>query len=350
MRLFAGFLFGVSLTSAQVPTFYKDVVPILQKQCQGCHRPGEIGPMPLLSYSDVRPWAKSIKQAVLTRKMPPWYADPEHGKFSNDRSLTKAEIDTLAAWADTGSKPGQEKDAPPQISFVEGWTIGKPDLVLDTGVDFKVPAEGTIQYTYFVIPTGFTEDKWVKDIEVRPGNKTVVHHIVLYARPRNSKFVAEAKPGAPFVPKQQEGPQKERPPQTDRARLYGINAGSYEMVGVYVPGGLAYRTRAGQARLIPAGTDLIFQMHYTANGKEAVDRSRVGITFAAESSGRTLWWDGRDWVFQPVRLSPGGKLAWPWPLAPQATTMPSLFSAKLCSPPPAMATTPVRPGGGLLWL
>ena len=127
--------------------------------------------MPLLSYAEARPWAKSIKEAVASRRMPPWHADPHYGKFSNDRSLTQAEINTLVAWADGGAPQGNAKDAPPPREFADGWQIGKPDLVLDTGVDFKVPAQGTIEYTHFVVPTGFTEDKWVKEIEVRPGQQ-----------------------------------------------------------------------------------------------------------------------------------------------------------------------------------
>jgi hypothetical protein len=282
MRLLVFSLLGVSLASGQAPTFYKDVAPVLEKHCQECHRPGEVAPMSLLTYADARPWAAAIKAAVLSRKMPPWFADPHIGKFANDRSLSQAEIDTLVAWADSGAAAGEAKDAPPPRTFTEGWSIGKPDLVLDLGVDFQVPAQGTIDYTYFVVPTGFTEDKWVKEIEVRPGNKLLVHHVIVYARPKGSKFLADARPGAPYVPPRDDGPRKERPPQNDRATLYGINAGGYEMSAVYVPGGVAYRTLPGQARLIPAGADLIFQMHYTTKGKAGTDRTKVGMIFAKE--------------------------------------------------------------------
>jgi len=282
MRLVALAAVTAGFTLAQTPTFNKDVAPILEKHCQECHRPGEIGPMPLLNFADARPWAKAIKEAVISRRMPPWHADPHYGKFSNDRSLSQAEISTLVGWADGGAPQGDPNAAPPPRAFPEGWQISKPDLVLDTGVDFKVPAQGTIEYTYFVVPTGFTEDKWVTEIEVRPGNRAVVHHVVLYARPKGSRFVAEAKPGEAYVPPNAGLAPRQRPPQGDRAQLYGINGGAYEMAAVYVPGGVAYRTLPGQARLIPAGADLIFQMHYTANGKEAVDRSKVGIVFAKE--------------------------------------------------------------------
>jgi len=135
MRLFTLALLTAGISIAQTPTFSKDVAPILQKHCQECHRAGEIGPMPLLSYTDARPWAKSIKEAVVSRRMPPWSADPHYGQFSNDRSLTQAEINTLVAWADGGAQQGNPKDAPAPREFTEGWQIGKPDLVLDTGVD-----------------------------------------------------------------------------------------------------------------------------------------------------------------------------------------------------------------------
>jgi hypothetical protein len=268
----------------QQPTYYKDVLPVLQQRCQECHRAGEVAPMPLETYAQARPWAKAMKEAVLSRKMPPWPADSHFGKFSNDRSLSDTEIKILSAWADSGAKAGDPKDAPKPLTFAVGWTIGKPDQIFDTGVDFEVPAKGTIAYTYFVVPTGFTENKWVKDIEVRPGNRAVVHHIVLYARPKGSKFVAMAKPGiAASEPVDPNADSRPHPPQGDRGQLYGVNGGAYEMVGVYVPGGSAYKTLEGQARLIPAGADLIFQIHYTSNGTAGMDRSKVGVVFAKEA-------------------------------------------------------------------
>jgi hypothetical protein len=161
MRQIAFLFIAAGVGLAQSPTFYKDVAPILEQHCQTCHRPGEVAPMPLLSYSDARPWAKAIKTAVLSHKMPPWYADPHVGTFSNDPTLKQAEIDALVKWADNGAPEGNPSDAPTPRKFAEGWTIGKPDQILDIGTDFKVPARGTVDYTYFVVPTGFTEDKWV---------------------------------------------------------------------------------------------------------------------------------------------------------------------------------------------
>src|SRR5258707_10127664 len=140
-------------------TFHKDVLPILQKQCQNCHRPGEVGPMSLLTYKEARPWAKAIGEAVLTRKMPPWFADPHFGKFTNARTLSKGEVDTLVAWASSGAPEGNPKDGPAPIAFVEGWGMGKPDAVFEMPNAFEIPASGTIRYQYRVIPTSFTEAK-----------------------------------------------------------------------------------------------------------------------------------------------------------------------------------------------
>src|SRR6266852_7975516 len=155
----AGLLFISAATAATNPssvTFTKDVAPVLQKNCQGCHRPGEAAPFSLLTYEQARPWAKAMKEAVLLKKMPPWFADPHYGKFSNDRSLSQKEIDTLVAWSDAGAPQGDPKDMPPPASFVEGWRIPKPDVVFEMPNTFEIPAAGTVEYQYIVVPTGFT--------------------------------------------------------------------------------------------------------------------------------------------------------------------------------------------------
>jgi len=237
--------------------------------------------MSFLSYKEVRPWAKAMKSAVLSKKMPPWFSDDAHGKFSNDRRLSEADLNTLVAWVDGGAKEGDAKDAPKPVEYAKGWTIGKPDVVLEMPNEVKIPASGKIEYTYIVVPTGFTEDKWVEKVELRPGNRAVVHHIVLYARAPGSKFVREAKPGIPYIP-QEPDTKAEHKPDTGMGAFYALGNESLEMASVYVPGGAAYTTLPGQARLIKAGSDMIFQMHYTANGKETMDKSEVGIVFAKE--------------------------------------------------------------------
>src|SRR5687767_12100438 len=187
-------------TAVSQSTFHRDVAPILQKNCQGCHRPGEAAPFSLLTYTEARPWAKAIKEAVRLKRMPPWFADPHVGKFANDRSLSPAEVAVISRWADAGAPEGDPKDAPAPIRFVEGWNIGNPEYTVQMPVEFEVPKEGTIEYTYFVVPTGFTEDKWVKLAEVRPGNRKVVHHVIAFVREPGSQWLKDAKPGEPFVP------------------------------------------------------------------------------------------------------------------------------------------------------
>lgn len=178
-----GSLLAVPRGAKEPVTFTKDVAPILEARCQGCHRKGEAAPMALTSYKESRPWAAAIREAVLLKRMPPWYADPHFGKFSNDRSLTKAEIDTLVAWADSGAAEGDASQPRKPARFVDGWNIGEPDLVLEMPEEYRVPAEGTIEYQYFTIPTKFPEDRWVRMAEVRPGNRALVHHVIAYVKP-----------------------------------------------------------------------------------------------------------------------------------------------------------------------
>jgi hypothetical protein len=252
-------------TTSQV-TFYKDVLPVLQKNCQNCHRPGEAAPFSLLTYQEARPWAAAMKVAVVSRTMPPWFADPHVGKFSNDRSLSKAEIETLAAWAENGAKAGEPSDAPKSTEFAEGWSIGRPDYVVEMPASFDVPASGTIDYQYFVVPTDFKEDKYVRFAEARPGDRTRVHHIIAFIRERGNPWMKEIKPGVAFVPK--------------RDSEDGGFGGEF-LVG-YAPGLPPETLKPGQAKLVKAGSDIILQMHYTANGKAGHDRSKVGFIFANE--------------------------------------------------------------------
>jgi len=270
----------ILVTVAAIPardvTFHKDIEPIFQARCQECHRPGEAAPMSLLTYQSARPWAKSIREAVLTRKMPPWFADSAHGKFMNDRRMPQSEVDQIVAWVDAGAKEGDPKDAPAARAFTEGWGIGKPDAVIELPFDFQVPATGTVEYTYFVVPTGFAEDKWVENVEVRPGNSKVVHHVVVMVRPPGVKYLPDAKFGEPFVPEKKPQPHK---PDTGEG-LLEIDA--IEIAGTYAPGSVPYYLKPGQARLIPAGSDIVFQMHYTTNGKPGADRSRIGFQFARQ--------------------------------------------------------------------
>ncbi len=276
LRVFALASAAVAAACAASPTFHKDVLPILQEHCQECHRAGEIGPASFFTYKETRPWAKSIREAVRTKKMPPWFANPNHGKFANDRSLSKAEIDTLVAWADTGATEGNPADAPKPKQWTTGWSLPvKPDVVIGMKAPFEIPAKATIDYQYIVVPTGFTEDKWVQMVEARPSNRGVVHHAVVFVRDPEDKWLrGEAQPYVPYAP-----------PKTmpdGKPRLGDINGFGAEFLTIYTPGNLPDVFKPGQARLIRAGSDLIFQMHYTTNGKAGNDRTEIGLVFSKE--------------------------------------------------------------------
>jgi len=269
--IFAGTISAATPVGSPAPTFTKNVAPILQANCQSCHRPGEAAPFSLLTYEQTRPWAKAIKATVLTRKMPPWFADPHYGKFLNDRSLPQSEIDTIAAWVDAGAPKGDPKDMPPAREFTDGWAIPKPDAVIELPTAYEIPASGTIEYQHILIPAPFKTDKWVQFAEARPGDRSHVHHIIAFIRQPGSKWLKDAKPGIPFVPEKSKADDA-----GDAAELP-----SDFLVG-YAPGQPPEMFKPGQAKLIKAGSDIILQVHYTTNGKPSVDRSRIGLVFAKE--------------------------------------------------------------------
>jgi hypothetical protein len=260
------------MKAAYRPTFYRDVVPILQDHCQACHRPGEIAPMPLVTYKDVRPWATAIARAVTTRDMPPWFADPRYGKFSNDPSLTAAQIATVAQWVKQGAAAGSPKDAPPPRHWTNGWNIPQPDKIVQMPVAVKIPARGDVEYTYEIIPTGFTEDKWVQFSEVKPSSPQYVHHAVVYVRPPDSTWLRPAPVGVPFTASSFRDPKL-------RAEAHETTT---DMLLVYAPGSEPDRWPDGMAKFIPAGSDIVVQMHYTANGSAGSDQTRVGMVFAKQ--------------------------------------------------------------------
>ena len=246
-------------------TFNKDVLPILQKNCQGCHRPGEVAPMSLLTYRDARPWAKAIKTAVVEKKMPPWFADPRYGHFANDHRLSEADIDTLVGWVDTGAAEGVAKDAPSPLTFQDGWNI-KPDLIVEMPKDFQLPATGTINYQYIRVKSSFSEDLWVTAAEMRPGNPAVVHHGKVWVVPPGSKWMENAVPGEAY--------------ENQEAGRTTEGAGN-DILGKFNPGLGAQRFDVnGAAKFVPKGSDLVFELHYTAAGKPATDRSKLGLVLA----------------------------------------------------------------------
>src|ERR1700730_2372420 len=178
--LLCGSSFLPAQSTAAPPTFAKDIAPIIYEHCASCHRAGEIAPMSLLSYEEVRPWAASIREKVAMGAMPPWHSAAPRGQFSNDRRLSDAERESLLRWVAAGAPKGNVKDLPPLPAFTENWEIGKPDVVITMPEPYIVPASGVLAYLHFTMPTNFTEDKWVQAIEVRPGSRSVVHHILVF--------------------------------------------------------------------------------------------------------------------------------------------------------------------------
>jgi hypothetical protein len=261
-------------------TFTKDVAPIIFQNCAVCHRPGEVAPMSFLSFKDVRPWAKSIRETVVTRQMPPWYADPNHGEFSNDRRLTQNQIDTIVAWVDGGAKEGNPGDLPPAPKFNdEGWSIGKPDVVLSMTEEFSVPADGEIPYKYYAVPTNFTEDKYVQLAQIKRGTPSVVHHVIVSVREPGQGPLPPA--GEIRLDQRRVNPEAGRDQQRDRENTRREANPDRMLIG-WAPGMSPTRLRPGHAKLVKKGSVLIFQMHYTSNGVAAKDRTSVGLTFAKE--------------------------------------------------------------------
>lgn len=292
------------------PTYSKDIAPILFANCTTCHRPGEVAPMSLMTYKDVRPWARAIGARVADGTMPPWHADPAHGSFQNARLLTAEQKHTIAKWVSAGAPEGDATDLPAPPAYSDGWNIGQPDAVLSMQEDYPIPATGDVPYRYFEVPANFDEDRYIQAWEIRPGNRSVVHHIIVSTRPPKEVveqqmkqqqqmmlqrlFGAPAANGAPRptplfsfkccieIPAGQTGGRPLPPEQrqaagpNDRARP----AGSGPSIGGYVPGNSIRRFPEGMALRLPKGYSLVFQMHYTPNGQATTDRSKVGLKFA----------------------------------------------------------------------
>jgi hypothetical protein len=252
------------------PTFYKDVLPILQDHCQSCHRPGEVAPMPLVTYDQARPWAAAMAHAVETKMMPPWFADPRYGHFANDVSLTPQQIATISAWAEAGVPAGNVHDAPAPRKWAEGWNIPQPDLVVKMPKPVKIPAEGQVEYTYEIVPTHFAEDRWVQMSEFRPGSPAHVHHAVVYIRPPDSPWLRHAPIGEPFTSFTLNDPLERREAHETTS----------DLLLVYAPGSSPDEWPDGMAKFVPAGSDLVFQMHYTTNGTADQDQTSIGLVFA----------------------------------------------------------------------
>lgn len=302
-------IYRASGTPAKSATFSKDVAPIFNKSCASCHRPGEGAPFSTLTYKDVRPWARSIREKVNLKTMPPWHADPHFGVFANDRRLTQNEIETINAWVDSGAKEGNPKDLPPVPSFTEGWTIGKPDVVIPMPATFTLEATGPDEYQYFEVDPGFKQDVYIQSAEARPDNRKIVHHIIAFIRPPAEKagtprqrpnlskeemeklrakmekespvyrdgFLVRTKLDAPVCDDGCNDPKGGRLGRADR----GSEMENGQLLAGYAPGMNQAIWEPGTVKKIPAGSKILFQMHYSKQaGTVQQDRSSIGLIFA----------------------------------------------------------------------
>lgn len=232
-------------SSPRKVTFTRDVAPIFMKNCVGCHRPGEIAPMSLLTYAESRPWAKSIKKFVVSREMPPWFAHREFGRWANDPSLTDHEIDTIAKWADQGAPEGDPRLMPPAPQFTVGWQLGEPDYIVDLP-EFNIPATGPDLFPNPIIALDLPERRWVRAVEVRPGNKSVNHHVVLFM---NGGVTMDSE-------------------------------GGFNILTVWAAGTAPTQYPEGMGRWVGKNDRIISNMHYHPNGVSAeTDQTRIGLYF-----------------------------------------------------------------------
>jgi peroxiredoxin len=230
-------------------TYTKHVARILQERCQACHRPDQAAPFSLLTYDDAVKHGRMIEEVTAQRRMPPWHADGRYGHFANDRRLTRAEIDTLAAWVQGGMTRGDDRDLPRLVERPQGWVHGKPDVVFTMPEEFEVPADGVLPYKNWILETNFTEDRWVRIAEARPGTPAVVHHVVAYIM------------------------------KAGQSGAVGRDGSLAVLVG-WAPGDLGLVCPPDTAMRIPRGAKIRLEMHYTPNGRALKDRSSIGITFA----------------------------------------------------------------------
>jgi len=251
------------LLAEAAPTFDKDIAPVVFKNCAVCHRPGEVAPFPLLTYRDVSKRSKQIARVTREKIMPPWKAEEGFGEFSNDRHLTAAQVSLFQQWADAGSPEGDLADLPATPKFPEGWTLGKPDVVLEPDEDFTLGAEGRDLYRCFVVPTKLTEDHYISAIEVRPGNRKVVHHVIVHFDTTGRARELDAQdPGPGYT------------------AFGGIGFHSSGMLGGWAPGNDPRFLPEGIGRFLPRNADIVLQVHYHRSGKLETDRTKIALYFA----------------------------------------------------------------------
>jgi peroxiredoxin/cytochrome c551/c552 len=290
----------VTVKTPTTVTFHKDVEAILQKNCQVCHRPGEVGPFSLMTYRQAVTWAEDIKEYTANKKMPPWKPTEAAFPLQHERKLSDAELKTLAAWVNGGTPKGDAKDAPPPAKWTDEWALGKPDLVLDCG-EFHLGASGIDNFRCYVLPTNLPEDKYIIGYEVKPGNPRIVHHTLNYfdisGRARKLEEQAQAKAS---------DSDKDRGPGYSASMGIGFLPGPSPRADVpggignfggWAPGAVYRFLPEGTGYLLPKGADVVLQVHYHRDGKPETDHTKVGLYFAKKPVERP---------YMPIVLAPRG--------------------------------------------
>jgi mono/diheme cytochrome c family protein len=281
-----GCLITTSVAAVAAPTFDKDIAPMVYKNCATCHRPGEVAPFSLLTYGDAGKRAKQIARVTGDRIMPPWKAEEGFGEFANDRHLTAEQIALVQDWAEAGAPEGNSADLPPAPQFAEGWTLGEPDVVLEPDEDYQLAAEGPDIYRCFVVPTKFTENHYIRAMEVRPGNRKVVHHVIVHYDTTGAARELDA-----------------RDPGPGYTSFGGVGFRSGGMIGGWAPGNFPTFLPEGIGRMVPSGADLVMQVHYHRSGKPETDRTKVGLYFVKGTVDKRI---RAKMVFKaPLRIPPG---------------------------------------------
>lgn len=264
-------ILAIAVAALGAQTFSEDVYGIVRARCQSCHQEGEIAPMAFTSYADTRPWAKAIRESVLRRTMPPWHADKRSTlTFHNDRSLSETEIKRIVAWVDGGAIEGRKREYPKPVPRESQWKLGKPDVVLRIP-GFKVPARGDVPYTFVIRSLNLATDRWIRAAEFRVDKRAVVHHMNAFVRPQGSSYL--------------EGLERDQfiVPTLTQRRVGRPGEGVFqrrELLLGYEPGYFPIPWRSDQGKLVRAGSDIVFEIHYTANGTEQIDNSEFGIYYA----------------------------------------------------------------------
>ena len=277
---------GKETPSLAAPTFSESIAPILYSNCVSCHRPGEAAPFPLISYEDVVKRGALVAKVTQSRYMPPWRAAHGYGEFKDERRLTDAQIESIGAWVRAGMPRGDRAKMPAPPQFTDGWQLGKPDLILEMAESYDVPADGPDIYRNFIVPTGLTEDKWVRAVEFRPSARKAVHHALISYVRGDSAAKLDAR--------------SEEPGFGGAMLVSLVPGGQFQPAGQL--GGWAVGTTprffpGGFSRPMAKGSDLILQLHFHPTGRPEVERSLVGLYFADTPAERRLFTPGIPGLF-----------------------------------------------------